>query len=578
MNVLSKFKFMFLLLVVLTLLLSTGFVQADVKEPQVDENSPPYAVEVMATYADGGTKTLDSKGFTNVFSHVYLKSDGSAVRTLTSTMTNFSITPIESLTWCYYWGDSAGYSDIYATDALGYLEVNADMNYSLTYLAWGMCVESVFRTPLVLGNFYTFTHSLEIGHHNTVSNGVIYASWNTTPSYTTAYTLDVRWPNNHEGVVADPLPDVLNSNQALWYRTNLDGTFSVNLEITLGDHMAVNPLSQGTKNAQGLFTGDDYAWEDDPYGVNSGDTIGDSGCYLTTGAMAMNYFAGIYNSGASIDPGDLNTWLATPRGNIPGNPPIGYASCGAGTYCLVDSSQFPAASQDLFDTLHPLVGSSYLERILQLDDFRDNLANGELGILQVSNGGYNHYVLVTGITSEDDPSTPTLMINDPFENRGSTTLLAQYANNQSGIVRWLPYNDGSQLRSTLNVRVYSPLELLVVDQYGRRTGIDIDGIGYGEIPNSFYFSDYEPGVLMATAHPIKTFEITNVYEDSTFSLVANGTGDGPFTMIVTGTTEAGQTTRVIKGTITDGEVQTYTVQYDPDYGLTQIIYLPMLMK
>ncbi len=511
--------------------------------------------------------------FNSIVSHTYLRSDGAAVRSKDITVTNNSSTPIDSLGWCYYWGTNSDYTNIYGKDTTGYLDVNYYM-YEHSSYGWGMCSIVTLSDPIQYGETYSYTEGITISNHHSVYNDTIYAAWWLDPGFVETYTEDVRWPFNNEGVTADPAPDELYSSQALWHRTSQSGIFTVNLEISLGDTMAVAPLSQGTSP----FNGVDIGWEDDAYGVNSGDNIGESGCYLTAATMAMNYYAQVLGVPGSVTPGQVNTWLAQPKGGVPGNPPRGYGACDIG-YCLVGYTTLGAASEDLFDASGEVIEFLSVENIAttNITNFEDNLQNGELGILSVNNGGYGHFVLVTGITYVN--GVKTLSINDPYSSRGSTTLYSQYSNVHTGVVKWFGPGSDSVHGNHVSIEAHSPLHFVVTDSYGNKTGYDpISGVTYNQIPESTYFLEFEPDKPLATTEPIKAFDVA-VLEDMVYRVDLIGTGNGTYSIVFNGTTDDGSLdTQVINGYIHTGEEQTLFVTYDPNEGLIYKVFVPLIVK
>jgi hypothetical protein len=535
----------------------------------------PIIAEATPEIMQQGVGTL-SYVFTGLNYGTFLRSDGSAVLYIDNWIRNDGSEPMDGHGWCFYWGQDI-YSNVFAKDAFGYMDVDYYEHYSDVYAQWGLCVEVSFHHTIQNGGDYWYALGITIDDHHTVENEVIDASWTVCSSSSIEnYTEKVSWPYNHEGVVADPPPDILENSFAQWTRTNAEAPweFTVDLSITLGDQMAVDPLSQGTYP----FDGQDVSWEDDDYGVNTGQTVGDWGCYLTSGTMAINYFAKILGIYDQIDPGDLNSWLATP-GSPDSSVPRGYGHYREdppGVYSLVNSFVFDEASEDLFDTTDILIRDGIPEDLGDIHGMRDNLQNGELGILNVSNDGYGHFVLVTGYTTEN--SVETVTINDPYEDRGSTTLLSQY-NNQHGDVRW--FSAGNQGARPNYVTLYAncPVELLVTDQYGRRTGYDPrTGQSYQEIPSSAYVTEYYPGDFIATSEGTKILQIES-YEFSEYQVDIIGTGAGSYAIDYIAELASGETDRgIYVGTTVQGETDTLNLVYDPNVGFRHYIFLPLVLR
>lgn len=506
----------------------------------------------------------------------FLRSDGSAVIRMDNWIQNRGSTPMESHGWCFYWG-SGVYSNVFAEDAFGYMDVDYYENYSYEYGSWGLCVEATFEHSIQDYGDYWYSLGLVIDDHHSVENGVIDAGWRVISDSSIEHYIDrASWSHNQKGVVAIPEPDVLTDSYAIWERTMQQAPweFSVYLRVVLGDQMAVEPLSQGTWPYDGV----DIPWENDPYGVGTGVNIGNWGCYLTSGTMAMNYFAQLLGFQGDIDPGDLNSWLQEP---YPVDPvPQGYAQgsdCPGSSYCLVHSATFDDASEELFDSTDELITPGDIERLVGVGGMRDNIQNGQLGILNVSNGGYGHFVLATGFTSIG--GVDTVAINDPFERVGSTTLLEQYGNNHLGNVRWFSPGDQSVRPNYVTLYANCPVELLVTDEYGRRTGYDPrTGIRYGEIPSSAYVTQYWPGQPVQGTEGIKVLQI-QAMDSSRYKVDVIGTDIGEYSLeYVAELANSAGNSQVVTGDIVAGEVDTYDILYDPDVGIKFEVFLPLVIR
>jgi hypothetical protein len=540
------------------------------------EDPPPTRVASLAM--DNGVNVRSPQEIEYLYKvlrdHTFLQSGGSAVILKSNTLQNNVPEPLTSQTWCYYWGSNqSNYTNIFAKDAVGTLVTERYMRNDSSY-GWGQCIKTIFRNPLANGQTYSYSHSVRILNFYSPSGSIINAAWWMNPYFVQQYIADVRWPFNHEGVTANPTPDELHAAQALWYRTNLDGPFSVNIRVQLGSTMAVDPLSQGTPP----FNGQDIPWEHRAYGYNTGNNIGEKGCYLVSANMAMNYYARVLGFTETKNPEELNNWLAT----LVNGRPRGFGLCSGSSYCLVDPSQIPNASRALFDSNGNLIqfrGTAVVGQNFEAD-FRENLQNNWLALLNVNNGGIFHFVLVTGITQVG--GVTTLSINDPWDLRGSTTLLQQYNNQHLENVRWFSMGDESVRANYVSIQVNSPLHLLVLDQDMRMTGYDpLTGTSFSDIPESSYFSDYAPGAVISNAEEVKVFE-ARILDSTNYTVYAIGTGDGPYTLSFRSMTHEGnQVTREVRGYIEEGKVHTFELEYDPDEGLILANYenyLPLIIK
>jgi hypothetical protein len=207
---------------------------------------------------------------------------------------------------------------------------------------------------------------------------------------------------------------------------------------------------------------------------------------------------------------------------------------------------------------------------------RDNLQNGELGILNVTEGTSGHFVLVTGYTIEND--VETVIINDPLEDRGTITLLSQY-NNEHKDIRWFSAGNESVRPNYVTLYANCPVSLLVTDQYGRRTGYDPrTGQRYEEISSSAYVIEYYPGDSVDTSEGTKILQI-ETYELSEYRVDVIGQGTGSYTIDYTADLASGETDRgTFVGTTAQGEVDTLHLVYDPNEGFRHYVFLPLVMK
>lgn len=517
--------------------------------------------------------------YRNLQHNAFLRSDASGVIYIQNLIQNWALTPMEAHTWCFYWGPDK-YSNVFARDPFGYLDVEYYQDYSAAFESWGLCIEAAFRYPIQFSDQYLYGVGVVIEDHHRVEEEVIGASWRvSSDSSIQRYVSKASWPYNHEGYTAEPTPDEVGEDYALWERTEAQAPweFTVNVRVTLTDTMAVDALTQGTSP----YDGRDVSWEDDEYGQDTGKTIGDWGCYLTSGTMAMNYFAEVLGFATSIDPGDLNSWLKEPASEG-STSPRGYASgsgCPTGSYCLVNSAEFDEASAELFDSAddQPLIIPGSLEKIQGVAGMRDNLQNGQLGILNVSNGGNGHFVLVKGFARRD--GVDTVVINDPYESRGSTTLYEQYGNSHLGNVRWFSHGEQTVRPNYVTLYADCPVELLVTDRHGRRTGYEpTTGRLYNEIPSSSYVIQYHPCERISEGDGTKILQIQTM-DYSQFKVEVIGTGSGSYELrYVAELAYAEDSARTVSGSTSYGEVDQYEITFDPNTGfLTCTAYLPLVI-
>ena len=144
----------------------------------------------------------------------------------------------------------------------------------------------------------------------------------------------------------------------------------------------------------------DGAWGGAPLGSSSTDSIASSGCAITAVTMMLRYY------GIDTDPGALNSWL---------NANGGYAN----------------SDQLIWDAVTTYTGgrvafSGWLGA--DLDLIHGELDAGRPVVAEVSLGGNQHFILLTGYTNDGG-----LTANDPWFN-DSINFGDRYGDPSTGIV------------------------------------------------------------------------------------------------------------------------------------------------
>jgi hypothetical protein len=211
---------------------------------------------------------------------------------------------------------------------------------------------------------------------------------------------------------------------------------------TLGD-LAVSPLWQGN-------------WPDVPYDHLSGYSIADYGCFITDITMIINFYASEQcNCSTAFTPVQLNSWLNQ-------DFIFGYVE---GSANIISAAEFGRAEgvnvfADQWSTTpdNGLVDST--------------LANGNPVMLMVSQQP-PHWVLAIGTTD-----TGLYSIIDPASGQHGTLA-------PDGYVQFVSFNQSPT--STDNIALYgeSPIELLMQDPVGRKTGVRANVV-YSDIPRVSY--------------------------------------------------------------------------------------------
>lgn len=144
----------------------------------------------------------------------------------------------------------------------------------------------------------------------------------------------------------------------------------------------------------------DGAWGGAPLGSSPTDTVASSGCAITAVTMMLRYY------GIDTDPGAFNAWL-TASGGYAFNDQLIWDAVTSYTSGRVVFTQWTGPDLDLI---------------------RGELDAGRPVVAEVSLNGNQHFVLITGYTSEAG-----LQINDPWF-ADSVNFSDRYGDPASGIV------------------------------------------------------------------------------------------------------------------------------------------------
>ena len=272
---------------------------------------------------------------------------------------------------------------------------------------------------------------------------------------------------------------------------------------------------------------DEPVWADEIYGFTEY-TIGDVGCHLTALAMILNYYGPLEDpstlSPFYTDPSLLNTWLKSQAD--------GY----------INGSLVNNAAVARYARIHnvglyyhqPLPFSATANEILQ-----SSVCVGEPQLLRVDGGG--HAVVATGRATEHE-----WYIRDPAGDRDridTYSSIRVFSTVPAGLSRFW-------------VSGHSPIELILVDSMGRKTGFDpVLNQQFDDIPGCQYYASFITGNMGHSIPEAKIIECRHPL-DGTYKVQVTGTGAGPYTTVLysydregnpightfTGTTEQDQVT------------------------------------
>lgn len=322
-----------------------------------------------------------------------------------------------------------------------------------------------------------------------------------------------------------------------------------------------------------LFLQKDSRWAGDDYYSNKAKTIGDVGCNLTSVTMITKYFGNFAGSTATIDPGDYNRWL-----DQQGFTTDAAAQMTADVYAR--SKGFK-----VFYPANPVVSRNDV----LLDEY---LRTGNPVELQVNSSQSStgiHFVVATGIVTENGIST--YAINDPIFGR--STLYAKYGNSYNSLTKFSTTAvdvqkfiaavgpKGSPFAASGTPTQTLPVEIVVTDPLGRRTGYDPGTkVHYDEIPGAVYITQAVANSDGSGAAFTEKYVLVGQPEDGDYLVQVLGTGSGEYALDVAAVSWGGYLNVLnFGGSVVDGSSRTETIPYNSGAGIPEsIYYLPAVMK
>jgi hypothetical protein len=451
----------------------------------------------------GGTETTGTVSATPAgFSYTYellkqtvtLWSDGRGDVILRRKLRNTDIANWSSTTWYFNWYPG-NYSNIRAWDAEGPLTITTSQS--------GSRIDTTvyFRRLIQPSQSYEFSIAITIGGMAWGSGDNWTASWYTKPiSPIQDFIQGVTFPSNSTFQSIFPAPTTQHLNYLEWRVLNTPSNWEHTIDV---DYRLSNTVTVP------LFLQTDSNWASRAYGRypenDTQNTIGRWGCWMTSAAMMIEYWAQRSSPSFHTNPDVLNTWLRNNNG--------------------YDGSNFVVHSAIANYASDNHVSLYYQGRVAGRDDavLDDYLRSGNPVIIGVTNQFGGHFVLATGKTTIGGQSTYS--INDPIYGR--TTLLERYSNNYSSIIR---YSGTAADPRTLRISAHSPVELVITDPLGRKLGFDpVSNTAWNEIPNAGYMTEQISAADGANVPPLedKFLEIL-APPDGSYSIDVIGTGQGPY--------------------------------------------------
>jgi len=479
--------------------------------------------------------------------------DGSGTWANQWRVTNVDIDNWSSFTW-YFNFPPGNYSQIRAWDDSG------PLSYSTSISGSRIDVTINFRNIIQPGQSYHLFLYITIGNMASHSGSNWRAYWTVSPgAFAQSFLAALAIPSNSSFQSISPTPTAQWPHDLDWEYNNYSSTMTIDVYYSSSSTVNV-PLIQQTNPA----------WSNSNYGNlpnTSGNSIGHFGSYMIGGLVIVGSSVPIGQklnvSDFQPNPSDFNLWLKNNLGYDAGS--------------LIVQSALPRYAQENGRSLYfrgfvsgrdDAVLDFYLSSgypvILGVNPLTDSLGR----TYPV------HYVLATGKTTVD--GTQTYSINDPIY--GTTTLYDQWNNNYYSMTLFstIPAD-----RRTLRISAHSPVELLITDPSGRKSGYDPTAVKFwNEIPGATYFidaiaADADPSHGLLEAKVL----LINVPTDGDYKLSVWGTGPGIYEINSFASDWNGKLSRQkFSGTAQDGSLSTKTITYSSYMGVTQVLFLPLILK
>lgn len=279
-------------------------------------------------------------------------------------------------------------------------------------------------------------------------------------------------------------------------------------------------------------------------------TIARWGCNLTSAVMLINYQASQQGNNFRSDPDDLNNWLeanSTP-----------YKT--SGSVWGPDVQKYVA--QRTNGTLRVFYQGASGRDDFALDNY---LCTNNPVILQVPIADSSHFVLATGQIIVGGLNT--FQINDPGYNRSD---LSGYGYRYLGLRK---YSSSPTPPHVLLVTGHSPIEFLITDPAGNRTGFDpTTNTHFQQIPSSSYtidpiLDDIDP--LSGDTTPIgKNLEVL-APASGEYSLTVFGTGTGQYTIdFIAHDLSGNESVKTVAGSTIPGATSSFRIVFSSAVGST----------
>jgi len=312
-----------------------------------------------------------------------------------------------------------------------------------------------------------------------------------------------------------------------------------------------SPINAPSRLLQG-----DPAWASTKMG-GSQSTIGAFGCFITSGAMLINYHAAKQGKPFRTDPAKFNQWLTANNA---------YDANGAVRVIGVPIAEYARANG---------VNLWFAQIVDHRDDFTldQYLCSGQPPILLV---GSPHWVLPTGQTTVSGTDTYSVLDPDSYPN-GNTLQAFGFTYTAMEL-----FSDIVGPLAGLYITAHSPVELVLTAPDGTQTGFNpLTNLRTSVIPQSGYgdFSSLanDENHALPPLPPSKTVAVVDP-ANGDYALQVIGTDTGSFTLDFIGYDANGsRTLKTVSGKTRPGLVLDYGIKYSSVPGAIIEIKQPLMI-
>lgn len=490
-------------------------------------------------------------------------SDGIGSVLFTEEVENLSDSPMNSFT-LWFRGFAGPYEDIsaigLAADRPRTLDVLSRIENDTHYY------DVIFHKPIAKGEKFQFKFRITIGGMSHWIGLQWETHWRFQMSGVRNFTQEVAYPANSSISLIEPVQINQRGNILTWVQSSA--------ELTIDFTSRVQFLLSNFNNVA-LIRQKDEPWGSHALGYGP-ETIGSSGCYVTSAAMLINYLSLSQGSVLQTNPLTLNNWLLQNTGFTRENT-------------VTSASKY---QEYVNGTSSEPTVQMFFSKVWDQSKSTDN------EIARYLNSGYP--VIIKGIVRRSDGtttthfavavekvilpgSTYTFRVMDPVF--GDINIKDKWVNENYTSAYFFTASEADTVNLTFKIQ--GNTHMVVTDRFGRRAGYDpIAQTTYSEIPGAYYGTDQLPYIDIPSASGSEppfdapSGEWRELFiprpEEGNYSITVFGLDEGEYQLIIAKVLWQGISEDVtITGNASPGSIQTYSF---PFIDMGESVFLPMLAR